>query len=93
MMLVEGYERAVQQLVDAGQDPDLTFYALFEALNWATGPGSPSAASSALSLWTEFDVGRAAGARDRDGCIRRRVGSVPCSTANGRAAVRRDRGG
>jgi hypothetical protein len=46
MMLVEGYERAVQRLVDARQDPDLTFYALFEALNWATGPGSPSAAGA-----------------------------------------------
>jgi hypothetical protein len=28
MMLVEGYERAVQRLVDARHDPDLTFYAL-----------------------------------------------------------------
>jgi hypothetical protein len=35
-MLVEGYEQAVQRFLAAGLDPDLSFYALFESLNWAT---------------------------------------------------------
>ncbi|MEA2182114.1 MAG: hypothetical protein QOF69_1299 [Solirubrobacteraceae bacterium] len=35
-MFVEGYEQSVQRFLDARLDPDTTFHALFEALNWAT---------------------------------------------------------